>query len=114
MAGFGMFAPGSAAMQGMGLLRQVQGMQRPAGGGMPTGLPEGMPDFLKRGMVGRLMSDNPGGLIGAIMKRQNAPVNPGVAPAAGDPAYFPGGEGPMAGGSPSPNLMGLLSGLFQR
>lgn len=105
---------------GMALLQQVRGMQ----GGGPGGGAGGDPT---QGLIQRIMSGNPGGLIGALMNRSNAAVNPGTAPAAGSPAYVdPGaggmGVGPAQGGPPvggggafgadKAGMMGMLSKFF--
>lgn len=113
MAGFGSMG-GGVAGQGLALLNQIRGMQNPAGGSPAAPAPaafEGAPDFINNGLIGRVMSGNPGGLIGALMKAQNAPVNPGAPPVAGSPDYFPGGQGPMAGGAPAGGGMGLMDML---
>jgi hypothetical protein len=94
--------------QGMAFMQQMGKLQQPGGAGIGAP-PAGSPT---QGLIARLMSDNPGGLLGALMKQGNAPVAPGVAPAAGDPTYVPGGQGPMAGG-PAPQ-MGMLAGLLQK
>lgn len=101
-------------MQGMQLLKMVSDMNKrnSAPGAMgtpqtPTGLPDGMPDFLKNGVIGKLMSSNPGGLLGALRGGGNDPVNPGAPPPAGSPDYVPGGQGPMAGGAPAGGGMTL-------
>ncbi len=95
--------------QGLALMRQVQQMQAPGGSG-PGAPPAGSPT---QGLIARLMSDNPGGLIGALTGGGNAPVNPGAAPGAGAPAYVPGGQGPMAGGPAAPQP-GMLAGLLAK
>lgn len=94
--------------QGFAFMKQMGDLQKP--GGMGIGAPPaGSPT---QGLIARLMSDNPGGLLGALTKNNNAPANPGMPPAAGDPAYMPGGQGPMAGG-PAPQ-MGMLAGLLAK
>lgn len=56
----------------------------------------GGPNAVNNGFVAKIASGNPGGFLGALMKRANAPVNPGAPPPPGSPAYVPGGEGPAA------------------
>lgn len=120
---FGSMNPQSVS-PGLALLKQIQTMQAP-GGAMATGADGSTPNFMQNGLIGRLMSGNPGGLIGAIMKQQSAPVNPGAPPPPGDPAYVEGGQGPMAGGPPAggggfmgmggggmPQGLGMLAKLF--
>lgn len=101
------FNPMSNAQSGIALLNQIRQMGAPGGPqpGMPAG---GNP--IDNGFIARMMAGNPGGLIGAILKRQNAPVNPGAPPPPGSPDYVEGGQGPMAGG-PAPQ-MGMLARLF--
>lgn len=119
-----MLDPNRNGSAGQQLLKQLMALQSP-GGAMSTDA-SGTPNFVSNGFLGKIMQGNPGGLIGAILKRQSAPVNPGSPPLAGDPAYFPGGQGPMAGGSPMGGGLlgggggflggkmpfGMLSGLF--
>lgn len=110
MAGFGAMGGGTGA-QGLALLDQIRKMQAP---GDPNATPadpaiSGAPNFVNNGLIGRMMSGNPGGLIGAIMKQQNAPVNPGAPPPAGSAAYPPGvgAQGPMP---PAPAVGGPAAG----
>lgn len=87
------------AQAGMAFMNQMMNMQR-GRGGQP-----------QQALIPRLMNGNPGGLLQAIFG--NSPVNPGAPAPVGDPAYFPGGEGPMAGGGAPMNGLGLLAGLFK-
>lgn len=75
--------------QGMAFMRQMQAMQRPGGGGIGAP-PAGSPT---QGLIERLMSDNPGGLLGVLLKQRD-PNQPGsmASTSAGPlPAMPPGG-----------------------
>lgn len=82
---------------GLVFMKQMQQMQQPGGAGI--GAPAaGSPT---QGLIARMMSDNPGGLIGALMK-QNDPNQPGSMAAGGAgplPAMPVGGMPPMAPGA---------------
>lgn len=83
-------------MAGLSLLKMVSDMNKRGSGGSGGGMGGLLTDGLNpQGIIPRLMSGNPGGLLGAIMGK---PVNPGSPPPAGDPAYVEGGQGPMASG----------------
>lgn len=105
MAGFGAFSPGSNGMMGLGLLKQLQGLQAP--GAPMASDPSGVPNFIQNGLIGKMMSGNPGGLIGALMK--GGPSN--------NPQFTgqPGSnfQGPVAPGAPQmPQMfppLGLMS-----
>lgn len=64
--------------------------------------------FLGAMQRARGMFPKQGALPGVAPPQPNAPVNPGAPMPAGDPAYMPGGQGPMAGGP------AMQPGLLQR
>lgn len=103
--------------QGMAFLRQMQANQAPGGGGIgaPPALgPDGKPSPTQ-GLIARMMSDNPGGLIGALMK-QNDPNQPGSMASTGAgplPALPPGGMPDPSAGPAAPQP-GMLAGLLAK
>lgn len=75
--------------QGLAFMRQMQTLQRPGGGGIGAP-PAGSPT---QGLIDLLMSDNPGGLLGALLKQRD-PNQPGSMASMGAgalPALPPGG-----------------------
>lgn len=82
---------------------------------LPTPLQFGAPPQMqKQPFGGQGMAILQAALRGrpAAAANPNAPVNPGAPPPAGDPAYFPGGQGPVVGGPGIPP-MGMLAQLLQ-
>lgn len=98
----------NSGQQGMAFLQQVQKMQQGQGGTPPGGAPGTPPNPITGGLIAKLMSDNPGGLLGAIRGQMNQP-DPNAPLPPGWQGPLPPGAAPAAGGPPK---VGMLASLF--